>query len=69
MCAPSWGDTQVPPYKNCPLIAKWYKVVPRFENVAVPGPVRLMDARSRPEKEKSYQLNIIAKLKNQLNIL
>ncbi len=23
VCAPSWGDTQVPPYKNCPLIAKW----------------------------------------------
>jgi hypothetical protein len=32
-----------------PLLAGLLRMISRFENVAAPGPVRLMGARSRPE--------------------
>jgi uncharacterized protein len=30
VCAPSWGDTQVPPYKNCPLSANHHKSLDNY---------------------------------------
>jgi hypothetical protein len=58
-----------PGKKDRPSLAGLLKVISRFENVAAPGPVRLMGARSWPETRKSYQVNIIAKLENLLNLL